>query len=154
MEENKTNNNAKECLSYLYNQIGRYSKTKKGYRDKLFEKGFSSVVIAEAILTAEEKRFINDDRFTENYILSNKEKKGILRIKRELTIKGVPLETIEKYLDIDQSDAALKIANKFLISKEVDYNTIGKLYRHMLGKGFTYDVISDTINKIKSTVEI
>lgn len=154
MEENNTNNNLKECLSYLYTQIGKYSKSKKGYKDKLYEKGFSPSVIAEAIATAEQKRFINDDNFAENYILSNKDKKGIIRIKSELIIKGVPPDIIEKYLDINQDDAAYKIANKYLINKEIDYNTIGKLYRHMLSKGFSYDVVSSTLNKIKSEVDI
>lgn len=154
MEQNNNNNNLKECLNYLYTQIGKYSKSKKGYQDKLYEKGFSPVVIREAIATAEQKRFINDDAFAENYVRSNMGKKGILKIKNELLFKGVPSDIIERYLDIDQSQSALNLARKYMQNKSADYTTIGKLYRHLLGKGFGYDTVSSVVDTIKSEREI
>lgn len=154
MEENNTNTNLKECLNYLYTQIGKYSKSKKGYQDKLYEKGFSPSVIAEAISIAEQKRFINDDNFAENYVRSNMNKKGILKMKNELLFKGVPAHIIDKYLNINQNEAALNLARKYMQNKDIDYNTIGKLYRHMLSKGFGYDTASNVIDIIKSEREI
>lgn len=152
MSENNTKNqNLNECLNYLFTQIGKYSKTKKGYTSKLFEKGFSSSVINQAIAVAEQKRFIDDDAFAQSYINRNKNKKGTLKIKNELIIKGVDPNIIEKYLnDIDEEAQALALAEKFLKGKEIDINTINKLYRHLCGKGFAYETVANTIYNIKN----
>ncbi len=154
-ENNTKNENLKECLNYLYTQIGRYSKTKKGYTSKLYEKGFSSVVINQAIDFAEQKRFIDDDAYTQSYILRNKSKKGALKIKNELLIKGVDKNIIEKHLiDINEEEEALILAEKFVKNKEIDIDTISKLYRHLCGKGFSYQTVTNTIYKIKNSANI
>lgn len=156
MSENNTKNqNLNECLNYLYTQIGKYSKTKKGYTSKLYEKGFSSLVINQAIAIAEQKKFIDDDAFAQSYINRNKNKKGTLKLKSELIIKGVDQSIIEKYLnEIEEDEQAYALAEKFLKGKEIDINTISKLYRHLCGKGFSYETVTNTIYKIKNSADI
>ena len=68
------------CKKYLYAQIAKYYKTEKGYRDKLYEKGFSSKSVKRAILSAKERGYIDDRAFAERYYAKYKDVKGKRRI--------------------------------------------------------------------------
>ncbi len=154
-ENNVKNDNLNDCLNYLYTHIGKYSKTKKGYINKLYEKGFTTNVINKAIAIAEEKRFINDENFAQDYVSININKKGALKIKSELIIKGIEQNIIEKYLeDIDESNKAYVLAEKFIKDKELDMKLIGKLYRHLCSKGFSYETVNNVVYRIKNSDDI
>ena len=83
------------CKNYLLNQIAHYLKTERGYKNKLYDKGFRSKAINEALEYAKDKGYINDLGFAKRYYEKNKRSKGILRIKNELISLGVEKENLE-----------------------------------------------------------
>ena len=128
------------CKKYLYSQIERYSKTSKGYADKLREKGFSHGAIKAAIMRAKELGYIDDTRFAENYYEKYKAKKGVNRIINELKSKGVTKENLAfLYEEEDDSASVIAIAEKFMRKKEKTPEQRVRLLRHLAGKGFSYD---------------
>lgn len=135
------------CKNYLLNQITHYSKTERGYKNKLYDKGFRSKSIKEAIEYVKEKGYVNDLRFAERYYEKNKRTKGIRRIRNELISLGVEKENLE-FLNEETSDIEVTcdIARKFIKNREKNNDTRLKLMRHLSGKGFSYDEIISVIN--------
>ena len=128
------------CKKYLYAQIERYSKTSKGYADKLREKGFSKSAIKAAILRAEELGYVDDKRFAENYYEKYRTKKGVNRIINELKVKGVNKEILAfLYEEEDDAASVIALAEKFMRKKEKTPEQRVRLLRHLAGKGFSYD---------------
>lgn len=129
------------CKKYLYEQIDRYSKTKKGYYDKLRDKGFSQKAAKNAINHATERGYIDDGRFAERFYEKYRGKKGITRIKNELRAKGVDKDALS-FLDeeTESIEEVLKIAEKFMKRREKTPEEKVKLLRHLSGKGFSFDV--------------
>jgi regulatory protein len=136
------------CKEYLYNMLGMYRKTEKGYRDKLYEKGYHKQAIDIAIEQATSYGYINDDSYCESYISTYKNKKGKRKLLQELLIKGIKKEIIEKHLSVLESqDSAINLlCDKFVKNKEKTLEIKQKLYRHLLSKGFSYDEINSVIN--------
>lgn len=143
------------CRKYLYSQIDRYSKTEKGYRDKLKEKGYRHDAITYAIACAKQKGYIDDKAFAERYYEKNKNKKGINRIFIELKNKGVAKENLEFILSADENpETALSIAEKFMKKKQFTDAERLKLMRHLAQKGFSYDTVIKAVNVIFSEKNI
>lgn len=137
------------CKNYLLNQIAHYLKTERGYKNKLYDKGFRSKAINEALEYAKDKGYINDLGFAERYYEKNKRSKGILRIKNELIYLGVEKENLE-FLKEETVDIFVpcEIARKFIKNKEKNADTRLKLMRHLSGKGFSYDEVISAINTV------
>lgn len=136
------------CKKYLFGQIEKYSKTEKGYRDKLYEKGFHTEAIKKALAKAKELGYIDDGKFAERYYEINKNKKGVLRIKNELRQKGVSPENLA-FLKEERTDdeTVLLLAEKFMKRREKTQEEKVRLLRHLSSKGFSYDECMRAIRK-------
>lgn len=143
------------CKEYLYKMIGKYLKTEKGYRDKLYQLGYNKKAVENAIENAKNYGYINDENYCESYIYSYKNKKGINRIRQGLKIKGVSADIISKFLDTFESseDIIDNLCNKFMKTREKNQDSRQKLYRHLIGKGFSYDEVSKAVNKCYNNAE-
>lgn len=143
------------CKEYLYKMIGKYLKTEKGYRDKLYQLGYNKKAVENAIENAKNYGYINDENYCESYIYSYKNKKGINRIRQDLKIKGVSADIISKFLDTFESseDIIDNLCNKFMKTREKNQDSRQKLYRHLIGKGFSYDEVSKAVNKCYNNAE-
>lgn len=137
------------CKKYLYEQIDRYSKTKKGYYDKLRSKGFSKNSAELAIKHAAERGYIDDKRFAERFYEKYRGKKGITRIKNELRTKGID-KTVLSFLDeeTENVEEVLKLAEKFMKRREKTPDEKVKLLRHLSAKGFSFDVSKRAADEI------
>ncbi len=137
------------CKKYLYEQIDRYSKTKKGYYDKLRSKGFSKNSAELAIKHAAERGYIDDNRFAERFYEKYRGKKGITRIKNELSAKGID-KTVLSFLDeeTENVEEVLKLAEKFMKRREKTPDEKVKLLRHLSAKGFSFDVSKRAADEI------
>ena len=130
--------------------LARGMKTKKELVQKLKEKGITKQEIVNKILDKiSGYGYLDDDKFTQNYIAIEKGRKGLNKIKFELEQKGVDYKTINKYLnEVDcEDEVALEIANKYMRNKELTYKNKTKLYAHLVSKGFSFDVVSSVIQK-------
>ncbi|MCL2630330.1 MAG: recombination regulator RecX [Firmicutes bacterium] len=137
--------------SYLFAQLSKKALTECEASEKLAKKGFSREETSKAITIAKDYGYINDLNYCKNYFLSRSSLKGFYKIKQELIQRGVPSEVILlSYQDseINEKSAVKNLAEKFLKNKESDPKIKEKLFRHLAGKGFGFEVINETINNM------
>ena len=76
-------------------------------------------------------------------------------------LKGAILDAVDEGL-IQESlgqieseyDACLAVATKYLKNRKIDEKTKEKLYRHLLGRGFEYEVIGSVARKTLQNADI
>ena len=144
-----------EIKTYLYKIITKNKDSKEISRDK------KNQIIEEIIEKTESKNYINDLEFAEWFVnqrLKNSKPKSKNIINSELISKGIDREIIQTVFerfpnDFDQNSANL-LAEKKLASLEDIYNDPKiikqKLSTYLMGKGFTWEVVSDTIQSLLS----
>lgn len=136
------------CKKYLYDQIERYSKTEKGYREKLYQKGFGKNAVNHALAKAKELGYIDDGAFAQRYYERYKDKKGVIRIKNELKAKGISPVHLE-FLKEEKSDddSIFLLVEKFMRRRERTPEERVRAMRHLASKGFSYDEIVRAVNR-------
>lgn len=137
------------ALDYSYSLLSTFNKTEKEMKEYLKKKGFSDDVISLAIIKLKNNHFLDDVKFCDNYIATHKTKSK-KAIKFELRNKGIEEKIISFALEnIDnQDEIVLKLAQKFVKNKKNDDKIREKLYRHLIGKGFTYGEIKKSMDKV------
>ena len=146
------------CKNSALKIIERSYKTEKEVVEKLQMKGYEEKHIECAIQFLKEYKFLNDDYYAEAFIRDKLNSKGSMRIKQDLIKKGIPREVIEEKLEgIDKDDereTAKVLAEKKLRvirkSENDTYKISGKLYRFLISKGYTYDVVKEVIKDVMS----
>ena len=129
--------------------LGSRLKTEHGIRDYLYNKGYNKSSIDKIVDKLIQYSVIDDRLYASQYIKSNP-KFGKLKLKEKLKIAGVSRGIIEELLtDVDDTDSCVMSAEKYLKNKRIDKETVSKLIRHLTGKGYSYDTINSTINKLK-----
>ena len=144
------------CKDSALRIIERSYKTEKEVRDKLKLKGYDENSINQSIKFLKEYNFLNDDNYTKMFIKDKLNTQGINKIKYGLIKKGVSKEIIEKELsNVDKEDEktiALNLAKKKIItirkSESDNFKASGKLYRFLMSKGYSYDVVKDVVKEV------
>lgn len=139
------------CKKYLYDQIAKYYKTKKGYFTKLLQKGYSKAAATYAIERAEDAGYIDDEKYAASYVELHGGKKGAFRLKKELIAKGVSVEIAESAVrevetDPDELYALAKKLAKGDLSLPEDRQ---KLYRKLASRGFSYGEINAVTARLR-----
>ncbi len=124
-------------------------------------KGYEDDIIDEVIEQLKEYHYIDDYQYAEMYFRYGFEKgRGVSRIKRELSEKGVASDVIEMaYEDMedipDQTEMAMEIALSMVGGielEEMDYDDKQKLRakigRRLMSRGFSSDVAYKVIGRI------
>ena len=145
-----------KCKDSALRIIERSYKTEKEVRDKLKLKGYDENSINKSIEFLKEYNFLNDDNYTKMFIKDKLNTQGSNKIKYGLFKKGVSKEIIEKELsNVDKEDeksTALNLAKKKIItikkSESDNYKVSGKLYRFLISKGYSYDVVKDVVKEV------
>ena len=126
-------------------------KTEKEIRAHLTRKGYLPAVIAYVIEKLREYDFVNDNEYAEAYTESAAKRKGGRLIRMELRNKGIAEEAIESAVSGIDSEKELATAagilEKYMRGKSADKPTLQKAYRHLIGKGFDYDIVKETLAK-------
>lgn len=141
------------ALNKTAKYISAKLKTIKEVKDYLYSKQYSKVVVDYVIAKLTEYKYLDDEAYVNSYVNTYKNKYGAIKLKNNLIQKGISKDYLEKFFDdyIDNSENILELSKKYLKNKEITYDNIAKLYRHLLSKGYSYDDVSDTINKIKDS---
>jgi len=145
---------------YVVRYLSVSPRSRKQLRDKLAEKEFSAEAIAAVIQMLEEKGYINDITFAQNYI-SHKTRLnnyGKRRIVIELLKKGVGKDDImAAYQQAEEDDdaedetaAAIRALAKRLVRKDYtaikkDPKEMQKLMGFLVRRGFSYDVVKEVL---------
>lgn len=148
---------AERAVSYINIKPRTAYQVKKYLKDK----GYEEDVIAEVTDQLKEYRYIDDMEFSLMYFRYGFEKgRGVSRIKRELSEKGVSSDIIdiayEELEDIpDQFEMAMEIGHGAVAGidiKELDFDVKQKLKakigRRLMSRGFSSDVVYKVIGRL------
>lgn len=127
----------------------------------LKDKGYEEEIITEVIKQLKEYHYIDDMEFSLMYFRYGFEKeRGVSRIKRELSEKGVTSEIIdiayEELEDIpDQLEMAIEIGHRMISGidlEEMDFDAKRKLQaklgRRLMTRGFSTEVVYKVIGRL------
>lgn len=153
--------NYMKCKNSALKIIERSYKTKKEIRDKLIQKGYDEKAIERAIDFLNEYKLQDDSNYTKMYVNDKKKSVGSKKLKYDLLRKGIDEETIANELsqidDEDEYKGALELCMKkyrVLSKRENDeYKLSQKLYRFLLSKGYSYDLISKVVKEVTTVSE-
>lgn len=157
------NQQQKKLLTYSYDLLARRRYTvhemikKLDLANQKATEQLSDELLKEILEGLIKANLLNDREFAEFHIDAQVRRKpiGSLKIKKQLQLKGVAPELIEKALNaahLDEVGLAAKALEKklqlFDINRgEVDLKTKQKLCRYLQGLGFKNEVIYGTLKK-------
>lgn len=134
----------KACL----NMLERSDKTEMQLRVKLAEAGFPSSAVDGAIAYAASFHYVDDVRFTMNYLQTGLKKKSRRRVEAELLQKGIDRETLDRCLEEmgDHEQCQEKTALDLIIKRTAGKNWEDAAVRrremqYLAGQGFSYEII-------------
>ncbi len=139
----------REILNYALRLLNRRDYPEKEIREKLIKKfGDKETQKIEAVITyLKEKRFVDDERYSENYAYFKlKRGYGKRRIEHELKNKGIDEKLIQNAID-GACEQAEDVFLKRLKQLEGKKRKRAKLYQFMLRRGFESEKIMELLNK-------
>ncbi len=138
-----------KSLKYAFNLLNRKDYTEFELVEKLSNKGFSEATIVDVVEYLKKKRFIDDERYVENYIYFRlKSGYGKFKIVHDLKKKGVDESLIYyKLKDINELESARDVfERKMEILKNKD-NATSKIFQFLQRRGYSYDTINELLNR-------
>ena len=138
------------ALDKALTHLSATRKTEKEIRSFLAKKGYLSAVIDYVMEKLRSYNFVNDEEYAEVYVEKAVKRKGGRMIRMELRGKGVADEEIDAaLLQVDEGQeiaTATELLQKYMRGKTADKETLQKAYRHLIGKGFNYDVAKSALS--------
>jgi regulatory protein len=132
-------------------------RTEKQVRLKLRDSGFGELIITQVIDFLKDFNYLSDEVFAENFIKAkiNRKYYGYLRLKRELSDKGVNEHIINSYLPkYYTQDIALETARKSAerklrsISFREEKKKKTQVKDHLFRQGFSLDIIQIILKEL------
>ena len=132
-------------------------RTEKQVRLKLRDSGFGELIIIQVIDFLKDFNYLSDEVFAENFIKAkiNRKYYGYLRLKRELSDKGVNEHIINSYLPkYYTQDIALETARKSAerklrsISFREEKKKKTQVKDHLFRQGFSLDIIQIILKEL------
>ena len=89
---------AKSCYEYAIWVIGKYPKTEKELRIKMYQQWYDSETVTRTLEKLKKDNFVNDELFAESYINSEVIRKGrpLIIITQKLEMRGIEKDIISK----------------------------------------------------------
>jgi len=89
---------AKSCYEYAIWVIGKYPKTEKELRIKMYQQGYDSETVNRTLEKLKSDNFVNDELFAESYINSEVIRKWrpLIVITQKLEMRGIDKAIISK----------------------------------------------------------
>jgi len=135
-------------MDYLSRREHSYQELIKKLRKKDFNLSLVNIELEKLI----EDGLLSDKRFTESFIRSRKNQgKGPLRIRSELSIRGVASQLIDEGIQEVEQEEWTQLAVEVLEKKlgndsELDYHKQLKLMRFLSTRGFNKQQVKSAIN--------
>jgi len=103
-----------------------------------------------------QKRLLSDEEFARAWIEARRrsKKKGKIALKQELFQKGINRDLIEKVLKDSTPESEEQLAQQALVKRCLRWKNLAemekkkKAFEFLLRKGFEYDIVRDTVEKI------
>lgn len=130
--------------------ISATQKTEKQVRDFLNGKGYLPAVVEYVLEKLNSYHFLDDEAYAEHYVQSASKRKGSRLIRMELKSKGVSDQDVSVALESLDKDCELQTAKqileKYMRGKTADVSTLSKAFRHLMSKGFEYDIAKSALS--------
>lgn len=129
-------------------------KTEKDVRAYLKKKGYLSDVTDYVVEKMRSYGYLDDAAYARAYIEHAGKKKGARLIAMELKRKGVPDEAVEEALSTfeGEEESAREVLKKYLRGKTIDKATLMKAYRHLMGKGYSYETVKSALEALDGDI--
>ena len=125
-------------------------KTEREIRDFLTKKGYLPATADYVLEKLRGYNFVNDGEYAKAYVTAKSSKKGERLIRMELRAKGIAetdaAEALAEINEEGQIASAKGVLEKYARGKAMDAPTLQKAYRHLLSKGYTYEVAKTAIS--------
>ncbi|MBQ3546773.1 MAG: RecX family transcriptional regulator [Lachnospiraceae bacterium] len=159
----------KRCRERVGYILGKSDKSVYELKVKLKQGYYPNEIIDTVVEEYIRYDYINDDRYSYNYLKNNIRSKSINRIKNELLMKGISKDRIINAIDEIRKDnvkeseennnvfenVQSQIIEKEFIKRKYDFNTddrglLNKIISSLIRKGFEYDDIVKVYNSMKN----
>lgn len=127
---------------------------------RLYQAGFSEAASSEAMQYVEQFGYINDRRYTENYIMFQRDRKSRKEILYRLTEKGIPREVVCAVLEQTEcggeEDAIRILVDKKLKGRrisELSEDERNKITAYLMRKGYEYSGIRKVFSQLDNDVK-
>lgn len=144
---------AEKAMNLLLQQ----DRTRKELQDRLYRAGFSERASAYAMEYVTGFGYINDLRYSENYISFHKGNRSRKELRYKLLNKGVEEEVLalafESYEEEDEQAALTHLLKKRLKGKrlsDMDYSDKNKVIAYLARKGFSLPVVKRVMKQQES----
>ncbi len=139
----------KSALLKAVSYVSKNLKTKREVKNYLLGKGYSEEIAYYVIDRLKEYNYINDEEYAKRYLESCSGNQGKRLSEYKLMMKGVRKEDIEKAYsetDVNAKENAKKVAEKYMKNKEKNKENLAKVYRYLIGRGFSYDEVEYAVS--------
>ena len=148
----------KRALDRSYKLLLSKDYTERQMKEKLSGDGYPEEITVKTIEQLKKEKYLNDARYTENFIYFRAKDKSRNRLFADLASRGVSKEDAEgiyeRLLEAGDIDEEAKTAVGFLEKKHVDpsvleYEEREKLFASMMRKGFSYDSVKKAMKMLE-----
>lgn len=125
-------------------------KTEREIRDYLRRKGYLQDVCDYVVERMKDYGFLNDEEYAKAFAENAKKREGKRMIALKLKRKGVSDEDIECTLEnlTGEEESAKNVLDKYMRGKTTDRETLSKAYRHLLSKGYGYEIAKSALRSL------
>ncbi|MCR4908367.1 MAG: recombination regulator RecX [Lachnospiraceae bacterium] len=131
----------KRCKSRVLHLLDRADRTESEIRKRLSEEYYPESVIDATVEAAKNGRYLDDERYANQYVYEKSRRKSRRMIRAELESKGLDRELIDKALSEIPEEEEEAVIERELLKKtggrlSEDYNEKQKLLAALSRKGF------------------
>ncbi len=155
----------KRCRSYAMNLLIKKDRSERELRTRLFEAEYPEKVVEDAIEYLKGFSYIDDERYSENYIRANCSRAGLKEIKNKLRMKGIKDEDINSAIEKSYEDGILsqdenhELILRLLKKKLAGRNTVDikerqKIVASVYRKGFELGEINSAFDEIVKELQL
>ena len=138
------------CKKRALHLLEKQDRSEKNLRDKLREGGYSEDVVDIAIDYINEYGYLDDARMAASHIRFYQDSRSKQRLKQDLIGKGISSDVIDRVLEEEYTGDETALIERLLEKKHYDkenatYEDRAKIYRFLMGRGFSSDAINRVI---------
>ena len=140
------------ALKRAVNYLSKSLKTKKELKTYLTGKGFSEKAVKYATEKLVSYGYIDDYAYAKQYLENCKKTQGDRLSDYKLMQRGISKEIIAKVREEVENNSfenAKVLAEKKLKNKEINKENIFKVYRYLIGRGFSYEEAEHAVSFFK-----
>lgn len=158
-------NELMECIQldkakyYALDYLSRNNKTEKQVRDKLIEKEYSLMIVDKVLEFLKKYNYVDDAYYARRYIESKAVygKKSARQIQSQLYMKGITsinaFEVWERMEELEEENVTYFL-EKYRYNRSLDYQEKRKIVSRIMNKGFSYQIIQQSIGKLDESFEV